>query len=136
MVRVIASAPVRPTEVAERVEAAVTRFFPGDVERSAGGVRVTGHDLRPLRERVWELRIIDTFRGAVLRGADGARSRFHISKQAAAAGKVSLPPARHSLGDIEVVLEVENGDPWADAEALAWWLCPETAEGEIVGPTD
>ncbi|MEA3137205.1 MAG: hypothetical protein QOC71_1486, partial [Thermoplasmata archaeon] len=35
----------------------------------------------------------------------------------------------------EVRVEVEPGDPWPDAEKLVWWVCPETKDGEIVGPT-
>lgn len=93
---------------------------------------VRGGSVATFRQRVWELRIIDTVRGSLLAGCDGATLRFRLSKQAAAAGKVSLPPSRHGLGDLDIKWTVEEGDPWADAEALAWWVCPETADGEIV----
>jgi predicted RNA binding protein with dsRBD fold (UPF0201 family) len=138
--RVTASAPLRPTEDPAKVEAALVRFFPGAaVSQAPNGLEATAAGdggLDALRARVWELRIIDTVRGQLLRGvaADGRSLSFRLSKQAAAAGKVSFPPTPHPLGDIEVRVEVEPGDPWPDAEGLAWWLCPETKDGEIVGP--
>lgn len=135
--RVTAATPIRPTEDPSKVEAALLRFFPGaDVERASDGLKATATDLDALRSRVWELRIIDTVRGQLLRGLapDGRSLSFRLSKQAAAAGKVSFPPTPHPLGDLDVRAELEPGDPWPDAERLAWWLCPETKDGEIVGP--
>lgn len=137
MARVTAATPLRPTEDPAKAEAALLRFFPGaEVSRAADGLKAATGSLDSFRTRVWELRIIDTVRGQLLRGLseDGRTLSFRLSKQAAAAGKVSFPPTPHPLGDLDVKVEVEPGDPWADAEALAWWLCPETKDGEIVGP--
>lgn len=135
MVRATVATPIRPTEDPAKVEAALLRFFPGaDVERAPDGLKATTADLGALRARVWELRIIDTVRGQVLRNAEPGRTSFRLSKQAAAAGKVSFPPTPHPLGDLEVRVELEPGDPWATAEEWAFWLCPETKDGEIVGP--
>lgn len=141
-VRVTVSTPIRPTEDAAKVEAAALRFFPGAaVERAKDALALHAGDLTAFRSRVWELRIIDTVRGQLLHGLHGYGGptpplslSFRLSKQAAAAGKVSFPPTPHPLGDLEVRVEVEPGDPWPTAEALAWWLCPETKDGEIVGP--
>ena len=135
--RVTVSTPVRPTEDPAKVEAALRRFFPdAEVERAADALRATTADLASFRARVWELRIIDTVRGQLLHGAKGGTLRFRLAKQAAAAGKVSFPPTPHPLGDLEVRAEVEPGDPWPDAERLAWWVCPETKDGEIVAHPD
>jgi predicted RNA binding protein with dsRBD fold (UPF0201 family) len=142
VVRVTVSTPVRPTEDAAKVEAALLRFFPGaEVQRAADGLKATTSDLLPFRSRVWELRIIDTVRGQLLHGMHGyggaeapTSLTVRLSKQAAAAGKVSFPPTPHPLGDLEVRVEVEPGDPWPAVEPLVWWLCPETKDGEIVGP--
>ncbi|HLF17134.1 MAG TPA: RNA-binding domain-containing protein [Candidatus Thermoplasmatota archaeon] len=137
MVRVTVTTAVRPTEDETKVREAAHRFFPdGAVVHLPGRVAVESRDLRPLRARVWELRIIDTFRSRFQRGAakDGRSVTFTLSKQAALAGKVSFPPAPHPLGDLEVKVELEEGDPWGDVEALAYWLCPETKDGEIIGP--
>lgn len=130
--------PIRPTEDAGKVEAAVRRLFPAaDVAATATSLEATTRDLTVLRARVWELRIIDTVRGQVLRGAatDGRSASFRLSKQAAAAGKVSFPPTPHALGDLDVTVALEEGDLWPDITAWAMWLCPETRDGEIVGPT-
>ncbi len=132
--------PVRATEVEERAVAAAKRFFP-DATGSIGAdrhLRLQTRDPLPLRNRIWELRIIDTFRGQVLHGVtrDGRSAWFRLSKQAALEGKLSFPPTVHGLGDLAITVDVEDDDPWPDAEAFAWWLCPETKDGEIVGPTD
>ena len=139
VVLVRVEAPIRPSEDALRVEQAARRLFP-DLDLSVGTDRVTGtcHDLRALRSRVWELRIIDTFRGQFLHGAPTMSARsttFRLSKQAALAGKVSFPPTPHPLGDLQVTVELEASDPWKDVEQLGSWMCPETKDGEIVGPS-
>ncbi len=137
VVRITVTAPVRFTEDEAKVRDAAHRFFPdGSVAHTPGRVVVESRELRPLRKRVWELRIIDTFRGKFLAGAaDGARTTaFRLSKQAALQNVVSFPPTPHALGDLEVQVELEAGDPWKDVQGLALWLCPETKDGEIVGP--
>lgn len=135
--KVQVEAPVQSTEDPEKVAQATAMYLPDPrIEHHETSVVAHGDDLSLLRKRVWELRIIDAFRGALLRGAQGDVMRFRTSKQAAFAGRVSLPPAPHSLGDLQWTVEVEDADPWDDAEALAWWLCPETKDGEIVGPMD
>lgn len=136
--RVTVSTPVKATEDPAKVEEAVRRLFP-DVEGAFATGRFQGatKDLTALRRRVWELRIIDTVRGQVLHGTpSGAErsTRFRLAKQAALAGKVSFPPTPHQLGDIEVTVQLDADDPWPDIEAFAMWLCPETKDGEIVGP--
>ncbi len=135
-VRVEVRTPILPTEDPEKVAAAASRFLENPAASEVDGrVIAVGHSLELLRQRVWELRIIDTFRGALLGGCEGNRLRFITSKQAAFAGKVSLPAAPHPLGDLAWTVTLDETDPWDDAEALAWWLCPETADGAIVGPT-
>jgi predicted RNA binding protein with dsRBD fold (UPF0201 family) len=142
-VRVTLATPIRPTEDPAKVEAALHRFFPGaDLQRAPDFLKATAQDLSAFRARVWELRIIDTVRGQLLHGLHGyggptppTSLSFRLAKQAAAAGKISFPPTPHPLGDLEVRVEVEPGDPWPDAEKLVWWVCPETKDGEIVGPT-
>ncbi len=139
MVRLEVRTPLRPTEVEERVVSAVGRFFPdGEATIVGQEVMLTSSDPHPLRERIWELRIIDTFRGQFLHGVarDHASARFSLSKQAASQGKISFPPTPHGLGDLKVRVVIEDGDPWEDAVEFAWWLCPETPDGEIVGPVD
>ncbi|HEX2065484.1 MAG TPA: RNA-binding domain-containing protein [Candidatus Thermoplasmatota archaeon] len=135
-VRIVA--PVRFTEDPERVRQAVRNLFPDATFREApGALEAEASDLRPLRQRVWQLRIIDTFRGQFLHGMDAARTHttFRISKQAALAGHVSFPATPHVLGDLAVTVAPGPEAP-LDIERLAWWLAPETKDGEIVGPKD
>jgi uncharacterized protein len=130
--------PVRPTEDPAKVRQAILTLWPdAEVREAEGGLEGTSRDLLPFRRRVWELRIIDAVRGKLLHGmdADGRSLRVRLSKQAALAAKVSFPPTPHALGDLEVTIAVEPGDPWPGAEQLAWWIAPETRDGEIVGPT-
>lgn len=133
MVQVHVRAPLHATEVRERVETAVRAFWPNlELELAAGVLRGQSADLDTFRNHVWDTRIIDTTRGQMLHRCKGNKTSFWLSKQAALNGTLSFPPAPHALGEIDVELTVESGDKWADAEALVWWLCPETAEGEIV----
>ena len=139
MVHVRVATPLRPTEDEAKVRQAILAIWPdAEVEKEGDTVFGTSSDLLPFRKRVWELRIIDAVRGKMLHGlAPDARSlAIRLSKQAALAGKVSFPPTPHALGDLEVTFTVEEGDPWPDAEKMAWWLAPETKDGEIVGPVE
>lgn len=115
---------------------AILALFP-HAQLEEAGDRLSGPagDATALRSRIWELRIIDTARGQILHGlaADGHSIRFRLSKQAALARQVAFPPRPHILGDIEVHVESEDGDALTP-EQWAWWLCPETKDGEIVGP--
>jgi uncharacterized protein len=137
MVLVRIETPLRATEDPLKVKAAIQNLWPeARIEEGQGTLVATTDDLRPLRRRVWELRIIDTVRGQLLHGLapDGKSLTARFSKQAALAEKVSFPPTPHALGDLVCTMTVESGDPWPDAEDLAWWLAPETKDGEIVGP--
>lgn len=137
MVLVRITTPVRPTEDPTKVRQAILTLWPdAEVQEASGGLEATSRDILAFRRRVWELRIIDAVRGKLLYGmdADGRSLRVRLSKQAALASKVSFPPTPHALGDLEVTITVETGDPWPGAEQLAWWIAPETRDGEIVGP--
>ncbi len=130
--RIVVSSPVYATEDMERVEQATKAFFPGEVERAADAVRVTCTNPEPLRQRIWELRIIDTFRGQAEAKMRELETEFHLDKQAAVAERISFPVGQQPLGTIHVHCTVEPGDPWKDAEEFVWWLCPPTKDGQIV----
>ncbi len=132
--RIEVTAPIRPTELPERVEQAATKWFPGEVELAEDRILVNHTDPSAFRQRVWEERIIDTMRGALLNGIRHDRVTVAISKQAAYAGRVSLPAAPHALGEVRITFHVEASDEWEDGEAFVWWLCPPTKDGKIVEP--
>ena len=128
-------APLKPTEDPAKVRQAATAFFPdARVDEQPDRLVATTADLATLRKRIWELRIIDTFRGQFLHNVRDATTILRLSKQAALAAHVSFSPTPHPLGDLQLTITAEPGDP-LDIERLAWWLCPETKDGEIVGPT-
>ncbi len=141
MVRVEVRASLYPTESEDAVVAATTLLVPDaqvaiqpvGANGEPGEVQASGQDVRVLRRRIWERRVIDTFRSRLLAGRQGATTTFELQKQAAAAGTIALPVGTHALGTIHWSITVEADDPWPDAEAFVWWLCPETEDGEVVG---
>ncbi|MGQ0536823.1 MAG: RNA-binding domain-containing protein [Methanobacteriota archaeon] len=126
MIRIAIAAPVKPTESAERVSAAIRNLFPdaalATTDREVAG---TATDLDRFGERLRSQRIPDTARGILLRArsADGTRTRFSLAKQAAAAGKVSFATVPSALGDIDV--EVKADSPEALQQAILW-AAPDT----------
>lgn len=109
-------APVQPTESAARVAAAVQRLFPeARLAESRGFVEGPAGSLAPLERAIRAQRIRDTARGVLLRGRLGARTRFGLSKQAAAAGRLNFALPEGGLGPIEVELRAAS-----EAELLAF----------------
>ncbi|MES2155793.1 MAG: RNA-binding domain-containing protein [bacterium] len=139
LVQVRIATTVKATEDPQKVREAILKIFPdADIRGKDAGLVATAMDLHPLRQRIFELRIIDTFRGQFLHGMDEAKrsTSFRLSKQAALAGHVSFTPRPHALGDLEVTVALEEKDRWTDVERLAFWICPETRDGEIVGAVE
>lgn len=133
VVRITATAPLRPTEDSGKVAQACTALLPdAEVEEAQGAVTARGQDVDALRHRIWELRIIDTVRGRLLAGTRDDTVTVALSKQAALQRRISFPVTPHGLGDVILTLHVEPDDPWPDAAGLVAWLCPPTRDGEIV----
>jgi uncharacterized protein len=102
-------APVQPTETAERVMAAVRNLFPAaELHATERGVEGSSPDAGRLAALIREQRIPDTARGVMLRGQDGGRTRFHVSKQVAAVGKLNFASREGPLGDISVELRAAD----------------------------
>ena len=108
MQRVRVSVPVRPTEDADKVRRALLNVFPDlRIDASEDALRGTTESLDRLRELIRKLRIRDTARRVLLRGREGDRTRFDLSKQAAFSGRVSFA-ADSPLGDIAVEIESDR----------------------------
>ncbi|GGL46055.1 RNA-binding domain-containing protein [Halocalculus aciditolerans] len=122
------SAPVQPTEVEERVAAAVERLFPNaDVERHGDRVTAETHEVEGFRERLFDQQILDTARGEFLSNADGEGFDFELKKQAAFEGVVNFAVGGESeLGDIHV--DVTVNEP--SVEEFITYLAPETVDGK------
>ena len=108
MQRVRVSVPVRPTEDADKVRRALLNVFPDlRIDASEDALRGTTESLDRLRELIRKLKIRDTARRVLLRGREGDRTRFDLSKQAAFSGRVSFA-ADSPLGDIAVEIESDR----------------------------
>jgi predicted RNA binding protein with dsRBD fold (UPF0201 family) len=136
LVKVLIQTPAYPTEDEAVVEAAALAFMEGATEWTERDGRrhltATGSDITLLRQRIWENRIIDSFRGQA--SVEGNSVYFVTSKQAASLGTLSLPAAPHALGDLAWTITVDDADG-RTAQELLMWLCPETEDGEIVDKT-
>lgn len=124
------SAPVKPTEVPDRVARAVESLFPtADVEVRADEVTAETHDLDAFREKLFEQRILDTARSTFLDGRTDSGFAFDVKKQAAFRGVVNFSVGNPAeLGDVHVAVTVR--DP--DVDAFVAHLAPETEQGEPV----
>jgi hypothetical protein len=127
-------APVRPTEVTDRVRDAVTELFPeAELAEAEGRVVATGHSLDRFSERLREQEILDTARRQFHDGLDEAGFAFRLKKQAAFQGRVNFAVGNpDELGDIEVTVRVEEPDPATFIDHVA----PETEEGVPVDELD
>lgn len=114
MQRIRASAPVRPTEDAEKVKRALRTLFP-DARIEEGSEAILGEteSLDRLRELIRNQKIRDAARKQMLQGRRGARTVFALSKQAAFMGRVNFAAAS-PLGDIEVEIESDDLDAVID----------------------
>ncbi|WP_336035686.1 RNA-binding domain-containing protein [Halobacterium yunchengense] len=128
------SAPVRPTEVTDRVVDAVTGLFPSAaVETHGSRVTATAHDVETLREQLFEQRILDTARTEFLRNATADGFSFDLKKQAAYEGKVNFSVGSpDELGDVHVDVRVRE----PGVESFIDYLAPETEDGQPVDPPE
>ena len=120
-------APVRPTEVTDRVADAVRELFPNAYLREEPGELVGEvHSLDPFSERLREQAILDTARNTFHDTLEGDTFTFRLKKQAAFVGTVNFAVGSEGeLGDIFVQVTVRDPDPETYIEHVA----PPTREG-------
>jgi len=133
-VEVELSAPVKPTEVTDRVAETITGLFPAaDVEMRDDRVVGEAHDVEQFREQLFEQRILDTARKEFLKNSTDEGFSFDLKKQAAYVGKVNFSVGSpDELGDLHV--EVTVNEP--DVESFIAYLAPRTEDGEPVDPDE
>ena len=131
-VRVVA--PVRDTEVTDRVVDAVTNLFPeAEVRQEPGQLVAEGHSLDRLSERLHEQEILDTARREFQRRATDEGFSFALKKQAAFQGVVNFAVGNpDELGDIQVHVTVHE----PDVEAYIDHVAPPTEDGRLVDIDD
>jgi predicted RNA binding protein with dsRBD fold (UPF0201 family) len=122
------TAPVRDTEVTDRVADAITGLFPGaNPEHRHGDLTATTHSLEHLSELLHRQEILDTARGVFFDGRRGDTFGFQLKKQAAFAGVVNfVVDDPGELGALTVRVRVE--DP--SVEEFINHIAPPTEDGE------
>jgi len=134
MTKTMIRAHLNPTESPEKVERAITRLF-GDIEIK----HIKNHEmdhleatldgidaLKTLRSHLAQERIRDSVRAMLTRWAsDSDKVTFHLNRQAAYAGHVSIYHANKvPMGPIEVGIE---GDP----QEIIDYLCGKTRSDKV-----
>ena len=137
-ITVMVSAPVYPTEIGDKVRAAVSCIFPLDLAiRDFGIPQLCGEgnleSLRKFHMLVRDSRILDTARHILLEGMEGNTTQFCINKQVAFTGKVNFPAGDEALGSIYVEISAPGA---GDLMTIIDWLAPETADGKPVREID
>jgi len=131
-------APVNPTEIQEKVEKAISNFFPVELKLQESEIPVLSGDgglesLRTLHLRLREERILDTARKILLNGIKGDTTQFRLNKQVAFIGKLNFPAGEESLGSIHV--EISTQSPGELLKVIDW-LAPQTVDGKPVVEID
>ncbi|WP_435196852.1 RNA-binding domain-containing protein [Natronomonas sp. EA1] len=128
------TAPVKDTEVTDRVRDAIENLFPEiELTHQHGELRGTTHSMAGFSEKLHEQAILDTARGAFFGGQEGNRFSFDLKKQAAFKGIVNFAVGEPSeLGEIHVNITVESPDPESFVDSVA----PPTEDGRPVEPED
>lgn len=123
-------APVRPTEVTDRVADAVENLFPeADVVHEEGQVVGTGRSVEQFAALLRRQEILDTARERLLDGVRGDAIHVKLKKLAAFRGVVNFSVGSpDEVGDLAVRIRVEEPTVGAFVDAVA----PPTADGEPV----
>jgi predicted RNA binding protein with dsRBD fold (UPF0201 family) len=131
-VRVIA--PVRDTEVTDRVADAVHNLFPNaEIGEEPGRLVGETHSMDAFSERLHEQEILDTARKEFFRRADDDGFAFALKKQAAFEGVINFAVGNpDELGDIEVQVTVHE----PDVESFVDHVAPPTEDGKPVQPDE
>jgi predicted RNA binding protein with dsRBD fold (UPF0201 family) len=122
------TAPVRPTEVTERVVAAIESIFPdADPAERHGEVTATVDHLAHVSELLHHQEILDTARGQFFENRRGDSFGFRLRKGPAMQGVVNFPAdADSEPGAISVSVRVHE----PDVETYIDRIAPPTEAGE------
>ncbi len=129
-VRIVA--PVRDTEVTDRVGDAVENLFPNaDFTHEAGQLVAVTHSLDEFSDRLHEQEILDTARREFERRTTEEGFSFALKKQPAFMGVINFAVGNpDELGDIEVHVTVR--DP--DIDTFIDHVAPPTEDGKPIDP--
>lgn len=121
------TAPVRDTEVTDRVVDAIENLFPAvEIERAPGEVRAEGHSLDHFSDLLHRQEILDSARGEFFADRRGDVFSFALKKQAAFEEVVNFAVGDPSeLGDIHVRVRVHE----PSVEEYVDHIAPPTEDG-------
>lgn len=127
-------APVRDTEVTDRVADAVENLFPNaELREEPGKLVAETHSLDRFSDRLHEQEILDTARKQLFDGAHAGGFSFRLKKQAAFQGFINFAVGSpDELGDITVDVVVR--DP--SVEEVIDHVAPPTEDGSPIAPDD
>ncbi|WP_276299648.1 RNA-binding domain-containing protein [Halorussus lipolyticus] len=128
------TAPVKDTEIADRVATAIANIFPGaEPEEQHGEVSAEVHSLDHFSELLHRQEILDTARGEFFGSRRGNTFSFDLKKQAAFQGVVNFAVGNpDELGDIHVRVRVEE----PAVEEFVDHIAPPTEEGQPITSDD
>ena len=120
--------PLNPTELRDRVEAAITNLFPtAEVEERHGELIAEAHSMERFAERLREQNIVDSAREVFRGNLEGETFAFDLKKQAAHEGVINFAVGNpDELGDLHVRVRVEEPAP----EAFIDHVAPRTGGDE------
>ena len=124
--------PVNPTEVTDRVVAALENLFPGaEIEREGERIVATTHSLDRFSELLHRQEILDTARNRFFDGQRGDEFEFQLKKQAAFQGVVNFAVGDpDELGNVTVRVTVHE----PSVEAYVDHVAPPTEDGKPIEP--
>jgi predicted RNA binding protein with dsRBD fold (UPF0201 family) len=124
------TAPVKDTEIANRVETAIANIYPdADPEERHGEVTAEVHSLDHFSELLHRQEILDTARGEFFENRRGNTFSFDLKKQAAFEGVINFAVGNpDELGDIHVRVRVKE----PTVEELVDHIAPPTQEGKPI----
>ncbi|MFC7135810.1 RNA-binding domain-containing protein [Halobaculum litoreum] len=125
-------APVRDTEVTDRVRDAVEALFTNaEFVSEPGKLVAEAHTLDDFSDKLHEQEILDTARREFANGATDDGFSFALKKQAAFQGVINFAVGEpDELGDIEVAVTVRS----PTVEEYIDHLAPPTEDGTPVDP--
>jgi predicted RNA binding protein with dsRBD fold (UPF0201 family) len=131
---VTVEAPVKETEVSDRVSDAVANLFPDvELQREPGRFVGESHSLDAFSDTLHEQEILDTARRQFFDGIEEDGFAFSLKKQPAFKGVVNFAVgSEDELGDIRVRVDVRE----PDVETFIDYVAPPTEEGRPIEPDD
>ncbi len=123
-------APVEETELADRVETAVTNLFPNaTLTREPGRIVGETHSLDHFSELLHRQEILDAARNAMSARRSGPYFSFSLKKAAAFEGVVNFSVGEPAeLGEIDVEVRVDE----PTVEAFVDHVAPPTEDGRPI----